>query len=256
MHNWDPQQYLKFNEARLRPALDLLQRIDATHPDTVYDLGCGTGTATRLLKQRWPHAKVTGVDNSATMIRDAAKSGESISWQLASLDEWQPGQPADIIYSNAALHWLPNHVGLFPSLVSSLRSGGTLAVQMPANFNAPSHLLVEESIDAGPWCDRLRPLLRSKPVHSPAFYYQLLASQCASVDIWETQYLQLLQGPDPVKEWIKGSWLKQFLDALEGDERVAFEADYAARVRQAYPPLASGVTLFPFRRLFMVARRG
>ncbi|HEY8709494.1 MAG TPA: trans-aconitate 2-methyltransferase, partial [Burkholderiaceae bacterium] len=152
-----------------------------------------------------------------------------------------------------ALHWLPGHEHLFPALVAQLAPGGVLAVQMPRNFGAPSHTLIADAVRAGPWRARLEPLLRPSPVAAPEFYFDLLAPLVAQVDIWETEYLQVLEGTDPVKEWTKGTWLKQFLDALGEPQRSAFEGDYAARLRIAYPVRADGRTLFPFRRLFVVA---
>ena len=251
--SWNPDQYLKFSAPRLRPALDLLAAVPATQPGNVYDLGCGAGNVTRLLAQRWPQAGVTGVDDSAAMLAKAAADPGGVRWVLRSLADWRAEHPADVIYSNAALHWLPGHAQLFPALLAQLAPGGVLAVQMPRNFGAPSHTLIADTVRTGAWCARLEALLQPSPVAAPETYYDMLAPLAARLDIWETEYLQVLEGPDPVKEWTKGTWLKQFLDALEEPERSAFEADYAARVRAAYPARADGKTLFPFRRLFMVA---
>ncbi|MEI7429634.1 MAG: methyltransferase domain-containing protein [Betaproteobacteria bacterium] len=253
--SWNPSQYLKFTEQRLRPAMDLLAHIALEAPQTVYDLGCGAGNVTRILAERWPEASIIGVDDSATMLENARKEQASISWQQQSIAEWAPTHPADLIYSNAALHWLPGHSTLFPKLMNSLAPGGVLAVQMPRNFAAPSHTLIADTVRAGEWQSRLAHLLVAAPVSNPDFYYSLIAPDAKSIDIWETEYLQVLHGKDPVKEWTKGTWLKQFLDALEPSERPAFEEDYAQRLRVAYPAQANGETLFPFRRLFMIAQK-
>lgn len=254
--NWNPSQYLKFSHARLRPAIDLLARIAVEEPKRVYDLGCGAGNVTRLLCERWPRASIVGVDNSAAMLARAAQEQLSqVRWLNHSLADWSAEEPADVIFSNAALHWLPHHERLFPALMPSLAPGGVLAVQMPRNFSAPSHALLGDTVRAGPWRSRLEPLLTAPPVAEPEFYYALLAPLAASVDIWETQYLQVLHGDDPVKEWLKGTWLVQFLDRLEAHEQVAFEQHYAERLRAAYPRRADGTTLFPFRRLFIVAHK-
>ncbi len=251
--SWNPDQYLKFAAPRLRPAIDLLAAVPAEHPRTVYDLGCGAGNVTRLLAQRWPLARITGVDDSAAMLAKAKEGLANVCWIEQGLADWRADQPADVIYSNAALHWLPDHARLFPELFAQLAPGGVLAVQMPRNFDAPSHTLIGETVRAGAWRGRLDALLQAPPVARPDFYFDLLAPLAASVDIWETEYLQVLEGSDPVKEWTKGTWLKQFLDALDETQRDAFEADYAARLRLAYPRRADGRTLFPFRRLFIVA---
>jgi trans-aconitate 2-methyltransferase len=252
---WNPEQYLKFAQPRLRPALDLLAHLSVIQPRTVYDLGCGTGNITRLLADRWPDALVSGVDDSAEMLAQAAQQSGAIRWIQQSLATWTPSEPADLIYSNAALHWLPQHTALFPSLVAKLAPGGILAVQMPRNFLAPSHTAIHETVLAGPWRSKLEPLITPPPVGTPQFYYSLLHANAAVLDIWETEYLHVLSGPDAVKEWTKGTWLKQFLDRLSEPQRSEFETDYARRVGTAYPPLANGQTLFPFRRLFIVLQK-
>jgi len=253
--SWDPQQYLKFSQPRLRPAMDLLARIACDEPRLVCDLGCGTGNVTALLLERWPHARIIGVDASAAMLAQATVALPQVQWVQHGLADWQPEAPADVVYSNAALHWLPDHQQLFPQLLQHLAPGGVLAVQMPRNFSAPSHTLIDATARTGQWRSKLEPLLDAAPVASPQFYYSLLAPLTQQLDIWESEYLQLLSGTDPVKEWTKGTWLVPFLDRLDPAERLAFEADYAQRLRAAYPPLADGSTLFPFRRLFLVARK-
>lgn len=250
---WDPAQYLRFVDHRLRPAVDLLSRIDVANPAEVYDLGAGAGNVTRLLKERWPNARITGVDESPEMLAKAASGAPEIVWQLADLGTWRPLRPPDVIYSNAALHWLGDHDRLFPALFSTLAPGGVLAVQMPRNFLARSHTAVAEAVRSGPWRMKLEPLLRPAPVADPAFYFDLLTPRAAGLDIWETEYIQVLEGEDPVKEWTKGTWLRPLLDALGEPERSRFEACYAELVARAYPRRPDGRTLFPFRRLFIVA---
>ena len=251
---WDPAQYLKFADQRLRPAIDLLSRIDFADPAEVFDLGAGAGNVTRLLKERWPGARVTGVDDSQEMLDKAAAVAPEIMWERADLASWRPPRPADIIYSNAALHWLDGHERLFPALFSSVAPGGVLAVQLPRNFSAVSHTSISEAARSGPWRAKLEPLLRPAPVAEPAFYYGLLAPRAATLDMWETEYLQVMEGDNPVKEWTKGTWLRPLLAALEEPERSRFEAHYADLVARAYPRRPDGRTLFPFRRLFIVAR--
>ncbi len=252
---WDPAQYLKFADHRLRPAVDLLARIDSEQPGRVYDLGAGAGNVTRLLRERWPEAAVTGVENSAPMLERARAAHPEIQWEEADLGRWRPGEPAGVIYSNAALHWLAGHDRLFPALLAMLAPGGVLAVQMPRNFAAPSHTAITEAARSGPWRERLEPLLRPAPVAEPARYFEILAPHAADLDLWETEYLHVLEGPSPVKEWLKGSALMPLLSALEEPERARFEARYAELVDAAYPPGPDGRTLFPFRRLFLVARK-
>jgi trans-aconitate 2-methyltransferase len=250
---WDPAQYLKFAGPRLRPAIDLLQRVDVESPGAVYDLGAGAGNVTRLLAARWPDARIVGIDSSAEMLAKAAAENPGIEWQQADLASWRPSRPADVIYSNAALHWLDGHDELMAELLTCLNPGGVLAVQIPRNLGAPSHTSISDTALAGPWRETLVPLLRPSPVAEPAFYYDRLAPRAASLDIWETEYLQVLEGANPVKEWTKGTWLLPLLAALEEPHRGRFEAAYGERVAAFYPPRRDGKTLFPFRRMFLIA---
>jgi trans-aconitate 2-methyltransferase len=251
--SWDPQQYLRFAGQRLRPALDLIAHIPIEHPQTVADLGCGTGNVTRILRGRWPQAHITGVDGSPQMLAEARKANADIAWEQSQLDVWNPPEKYDLIFSNAALHWLDDHPALFAQLAGNIAGGGVLAVQMPRNFAAPSHTLMHELALSPPWHDVLARLLRPMPVLEPTAYYNLLASRAHSVDIWETEYLQVLEGENPVAEWTKGTWLAPLLAALAPGARAAFEFEYRRRVAQAYPRRPDGKTLFPFRRLFIVA---
>lgn len=253
--SWDPAQYLKFAGERMRPAVDLLARVPLEAPATVVDLGCGAGNLAPLILARWQSTKLTGVDSSPEMLARARAEHPRAEFVQADIARWRPAAPVDVIYSNAALHWIEEHGTLMVALLESLAPGGVLAVQMPRNFRAPSHSTIAQTIEQGPWRAKLEPHLRRDPVAEPAHYWRLLEDRAASLEIWETEYLQVLSGENPVAEYTKGSWLKQFLDRLEPAERAAFEADYRRRVAPHYPREADGRTLFPFRRLFVVARR-
>jgi trans-aconitate 2-methyltransferase len=253
--SWDPAQYLKFSGERMRPAVDLLARVPAATPETVVDLGCGAGNLAPLFVARWPQVQLTGVDSSPEMLARARAAHPQARFEQADIGAWRPARPVDVLYSNAALHWLDGHERLFPALLDAVAPSGWLAVQMPRNFGAPSHTSIIETLEQGPWRARLEPRLRREPVAAPGFYWRLLEPLAAELQVWETEYLQVLEGDNPVAEYTKGTWLKQFLDLLQGAERAAFEAAYRARVRAWYPPEADGRTLFPFRRLFLVARR-
>lgn len=252
---WDPQQYLKFSGHRLRPAVDLLTRVPDIAIRSIVDLGAGAGNVTRLLKERWPQAEVAGVEGSAEMVAAGRKAAPDIDWQQQDLASWHPARTYDLIYSNAALQWLPDHAALFPSLMQRLQPGGILAVQMPRNFNARSHALIAETALNGPWRSQVEHLVTPPPVEEPAFYYDLLAAHSESIDIWEAEYLQVLEGENPVREWTKGTWLTRYMDVLKDADKAAFVAAYGERVAKAYPANAFGKTLYPFRRLFIIARR-
>lgn len=254
---WDPRQYLNFADHRLRPAVDLITRIPASDPQQIIDLGCGPGNVTELLANRWPDAQVTGVDSSQKMLDHACTEHPDFNWQSADVGEWTANKPVDLLFSNAALHWLPDHQDLFPRLLSQLKPGGILAVQMPRNFDRPTHRLVEDAAAEAGVYHRLAPLFGPPPTHPPHFYHDLLTPYCSCIDIWETDYLQVLEGDDPVLEWVKGSWLRPFLEQL-GDDKAAqsrFLESYRALTAQAYPKQPNGKTLLPFLRIFILARR-
>lgn len=255
MPTWDPSQYLKFSDHRLRPALDLMARIAPEAPRRVYDLGCGPGTITRLLAERWPGAAVTGIDSSAAMLAKARIEAPAVAFEQADIARWSPPVPADLLFTNATLHWLDDHATLLPRLAAQLAPGGVLAIQMPDNRTSASHLLMDEAAATGPWHEalaRIRPVYSS--MQSPDAYYRILAPVVRQFDIWETTYLHILEGDNPVVEWTKGTALRPYLDALVEPERSDFLAAYAVRIAAAYPAQPGGRTLLPFRRIFIVAR--
>ena len=252
---WDPNIYLAFAGHRFRPAIDLISQISVESPRRIVDLGCGTGSAARLMRQRWPDAAIAGVDGSPEMLAKARSenAGHDIAWIEADLNAWQPDEKADIVFSNAALHWLDGHATLFPRLVKMVAPGGRLAVQMPRNESEPGIGLVNETALDGPWRDRLEKLIRPGPVAEPKFYYDLLAPLVGDISIWETRYVQVLEGDNPVADWTRGARMAPLLAALDEPQRSDFETEYRRRVAAAYPKESDDKTLFPFRRLFFVA---
>jgi trans-aconitate 2-methyltransferase len=252
---WDPQQYLKFGGERLRPAHDLLARIAIDAPRQIVDLGCGTGTVTALLRARWPEAQIVGVDNSKSMLERARTALPDVAWEFADLAKGAPATPPALLVSNAALQWLDDHATLFPRLLSHLRPGGVLAIQMPAQHAAPSHQIGYALAESPRWRDRLRELVRRRPILDPREYYSLLRPRVSSLDMWFIEYVQALTGDNPVAEFTKGSIVGAWLSALSGEDAREFESDYRQQIASAYPPDDDGVTLFPFRRFFLIARR-
>jgi len=255
---WDPSQYLQYAGERLRPAVDLLARVPLECPRAVIDLGCGAGNVTRLLAERWPDASITGVDNDAAMLARArsALDDPRVAFVAGDLATWTPPAPVDLVYSNAALHWIGDHDRVFARLAGMLAPAGVLAVQMPRNFGEPSHRAVADLATSGRWRGLLGALVRKAPVDGPETYLRRLAPLCASVDVWETIYLQRLaareDGEHPVVAFVSGTWLVPYFAAL-GDARAAFLDDYRALIERAYAREVDGSALFPFRRLFIVA---
>tara|TARA_B100001142_G_C14309295_1_gene646009 strand:- start:215 stop:982 length:768 start_codon:yes stop_codon:yes gene_type:complete len=253
IHNWDPSQYLKFESQRIRPAIDLLARIKLECPKIVYDLGCGPGNSTRLLADRWRKARITGIDNSSEMLLQAAQDLQGPTWEEADLQVWSPNKQADLLYSNAALHWLDDHDRLIPKLVNYLNPMGVLAVQMPGNYSSPSHSLILEAVM--PWIDKVGQKIRANPVEELSFYYDILSPIASNIDIWETVYIHELKGKNAVAEWLKGSSLKPLLDSLNKEDAENFFNTYSLLTQKAYPQRIDGTTLFPFRRVFVVAKK-
>ncbi|MFM9444560.1 trans-aconitate 2-methyltransferase [Streptomyces acidiscabies] len=256
--SWDPAQYLRHADHRARPFTDLLARIPglpAPRP-RVADLGCGPGNMTRLLTERWPTARVTGYDNSPRMLADAAAyATPDLDFAHADLTTWAPAEPYDLLISNAALHWVPGHLDALPAWLDALTPGGTLAFQVPDNIDAPLHALMRDLANTPRWKSRLADVLRPESsVHTPEVYLSRLGG---TADIWQTTYLHVLPGTDPVLDWVKGTGLRPALDALADDPeaRDAFVSEYRDLLRQAYPVQPYG-TVLPFRRLFAVATKG
>ncbi|RKT16215.1 trans-aconitate 2-methyltransferase [Streptomyces sp. 1114.5] len=257
---WDPAQYLRFADERTRPLRDLLARVPdlpTRGDERILDIGCGPGNSTAVLRERWPGARITGVDNSAPMLATARAEGEpSADYLLADARDYDPA-PArpDLIVSNATLQWIDGHLDLVPRWAGALRPGGVVAFQVPGNFEAPSHTLLAELRRSPRWRDLLGEDAVRAGVHPPERYLDALAGADCLPDVWETTYSTLLPGPDPVLEWVKGSALRPVLGLLaDPAERAAFLAEYGRLLREAYPAGPYG-TVFPFRRIFAVGIR-
>jgi trans-aconitate 2-methyltransferase len=252
---WDPAQYARFSDERSRAFFDLVGQIGAEQPGQVVDLGCGSGELTATLALRWRAATIRGLDASAEMIeRAAAVAGGRLSFALADAADFN-ASGVDVLISNALLQWLPGHQALLSRWAGQLAAGGWLAFQVPANFGSPSHRLMRELADSARWRDRLAGVLRhGDAVAEPADYLKVLADSGLRVNAWQTSYLHVLSGDDPVLEWVRGSGLRPVLQALAEDEAAEFTAEYAALLRQAYPPGPFG-TVFPFLRTFVVASK-
>jgi trans-aconitate 2-methyltransferase len=252
---WDPAQYLRFSDERLRPALDLLAQVPLERPSRVVDLGCGAGNVTAILKRRFPAAQVLGLDGSPAMLDKARAAAPDCTFVQGNFFTWTPEAPVDLIYSNAALHWVGAHATLFPRLLALLAPGGVLAVQMPAMHREPLRTLPYKIGASGPWAEALRGVTSAPDILDPIQYWDILRPHAAALDVWETIYTHALKGENAVGEWAAGSSLRPFLDALPENLRAPFRAAYDAEANIAYPRRPDGTTLLPFRRLFLVARR-
>jgi trans-aconitate 2-methyltransferase len=255
---WDPTAYRRYGGERIRPFTELLARVDAREPRRVLDLGCGEGTATASLAARWPGAQVTGVDSSPEML--AAAAGSAIPGRLTftagNVRDWQPDWPVDVVVSNAVLHWVPGHPDLLARWAGWLAPQGSLAVQVPGNFRAPTHALLRELCRSPHWAAQVGDAAPPPDaVLDPAGYVDVLTSAGLRADVWETTYQHVLGGPDPVLAWVRSTVLRPVLAQLGDDDAAELTAEYAAALRSAYPPRPDGTTLLPFRRVFAVGTR-
>jgi trans-aconitate 2-methyltransferase len=250
-HTWDPDRYLAYADERGRPFVELLARIEAAEPHDVVDLGCGPGNLTGLLRARWPEARIRGLDSSPEMIDRARVAEPRIEFGVADLRSWATGaDQVDVLVSNATLQWVPGHLDLLPSLAGHLRSGGWLAFQVPGNFGEPSHTIRTELAAEPPYDAHTRDVAVPSS-HDPVVYLEALTRLGMNVDAWETTYLHVLTGPDPVFTWVSGTGARPTLQALPDDLRPGFEAQFKRRLRAAYPE-RDGRVVLPFRRVFVV----
>lgn len=260
---WDPSKYVEFGNHRDRPFHDLVARVRADEPRTVIDLGCGPGNLTATLVDRWPEAHVVGLDSSDEMLLKAQSLRElspqeqsgRLTFQLRDITQWVPDADTDVVVTNAVLQWIPGHQEMLAGWLRVLKPGAWFAMQVPGNFTSPSHTLMRQLAESPRWSTRLGGVLRHDgAVGSPADYLGIMLDAGCAADAWETTYQQVLQGEDPVLEWVRGTGLRPILAALTPLEASEFEAEYSALLREAYPSTIHG-TVYPFRRVFAVAQK-
>jgi len=249
---WDPDVYLKFGGERTRAAADLLARVPLSAPRRVVDLGCGPGNSTALIASRYPNADVLGVDSDEAMLLQARAAVVNARFEAGNFETWTPRETPDLIYTNAALHWASDPLSIASRLFQALAPGGALALQVPQNFDKPSHVEMGAAAQDGPWAKKLAGVFQPLLLNA-SDYARALWPLGAKLDIWSTAYLHILEGEDAVLKWISGSALRPYFARLNADERAGFEANLAARLKRAYPPEADGRTYFPFHRLFVIA---
>jgi trans-aconitate 2-methyltransferase len=251
---WNPDVYLAFADHRGRPFHDLLSRVGAESPRRVVDLGCGPGNLTVTLAERWPDAVIEAVDSSQEMV-DAARA-RGLDAHLGELEAWTPRPDTDVVLSNAALQWVPRHRELLVEWARQLDTGAWIAVQMPGNFDAPSHAAVRELASSPKWIDALRdiPFRVGKIVDPAEDYAAMLADAGCVVDTWETTYVHELAGEHPVLNWITGTALTPVKDILAEEDWQEFRLELIPMLDERYPARPDGRTFFPFRRIFVVAR--
>ena len=252
---WNPALYLTYADERTRPVHELVARLSGPDPKTIVDLGCGPGNSTEVLRQRWPAASVIGLDSDPEMLKAAHKADSAVSWIQADIADWSPETPPDLIFANAALHWVPDHPKLFPRLFQSLAPGGALAVQMPFNFDEPSHACMRAAAALPRWAPMGLSRGAIAPLLQPEQYYDLLAPLAGHLDLWVTSYQHVMADAAAILTWVRSTGLRPFTAGLSPEDKDAFEADYLAMLETAYPIRSDGKRLLRFPRLFLVARK-
>ncbi len=261
LHTWDPDRYLTYADERGRPFVELVSRVGHEQPRDVVDLGSGPGNLTALLAQRWPEARVVGLDASEAMVGRARadQPGGPVEHRVGDLRDWAPESPVDVVVTNAALQWVPGHLDLLPRLVAQVRPGGWFAMQVPGNFDQPSHTVRAELAAEAAYAMFTAGVARPE-AHDARTYLTALTALGCEVDAWETTYVHVLRGPDPVLEWVSATGARPTLEALPPDLRERFSAELGRRLATAYPPVpgpdGEPVVLMPFRRVFAVAQVG
>jgi len=252
--DWDPSNYLRFEDYRTRPAIELASRIRVAAPDTVIDLGCGPGNSTQVLRERWPDAAVVGLDSSRGMVAAARETYPDQEWVLGDIGEWSSAEPFDVVFSNAALQWVPDHARVVPHLFRQVDAGGALAFQVPSREYCAVRALIDEVADDARWASRMTAARSALTIEEPHVYYDLLAPLARAVDMWEMIYHQVMESPAAIVEWISSTGLRPYLDALDSDEeRQRFVSLLEERVAASYPQRSDGMVLFPFQRISAIA---
>jgi len=253
--DWNPELYLKFNKERIQPSIDLVSRIDFDHPLNIIDIGCGPGNSTQILTQRWPESKVTGVDNSAAMIERAKLDFPDQEWKLLDAGKDEIKGKFDIVFSNAAIQWIPKHYELLAKFKSILSDQGVVAIQLPLFFDMPLGKSIARISKEKQWWSVMDGVDQLYTMHHYSEYYDFLSSLFNSVVIWETNYIHVMDSPDSILEMIRSTGLKPYIDRLDKDQdKLDFEKKVLTSIREDYPTQKNGKVLFPFKRMFLIAR--
>ncbi len=256
MSDWNPDLYMQFKSERTQPSIDLISKIPLADPKTIIDIGCGPGNSTQALVLRWPNANITGLDSSASMIRKAREDYPDQQWVVADGSTYNPESEFGLVFSNAAIQWMLDHTQLLKQLHGLLSENGVLAVQIPQFWDMPLGKIIADVADDERWRERTKGVTDMFTINDCGFYYDNLSYLFASVDIWQTDYMHILESHQSILEMMRSTGLKPYLERLESEpDKQAFEASVLQDVAASYPVQKNGKVILPFKRLFFIACR-
>ncbi|HEX2919600.1 MAG TPA: methyltransferase domain-containing protein [Bacteroidales bacterium] len=255
-NDWNPAQYLKFDKERLQPSIDLVARIDYIDPAKIIDIGCGPGNSTQVLLNRWPGSKIVGADNSQAMIKRAKEDYPEQKWILFDAGIDLIDDKFDIVFSNATIQWIPDHGSLIQRFSEMLIDNGVLAVQLPLFFEMPLGRSISVISKNGKWSAATNDVDNLFTINDQSFYYDNLARYFRKIDIWTTDYYHVMDSQSSILAMIRSTGLKPYLERISDDnDKKSFEDHVMNGIKNDYPLQANGKVLFPFKRLFFIAKK-
>jgi trans-aconitate 2-methyltransferase len=254
--DWNPDLYLKFDRERIQPSIDLVARIDFEKPERIIDIGCGPGNSTQILVQRWPDSEVMGVDNSPAMIEKAKKDYPNQNWRLLDAGKDEIKEKFDMVFSNATIQWIPDHAVLLKKFHNLLSDNGLIAIQIPLFWDMPIGKAIIKVAAHNRWNSVTKGVKELFTIHDSSFYYNHLSELYRAIDIWESNYIHILDSQLSILEMIRSTGLKPYLDRIGNvQDQQDFEDQVFKEIQIAYPLQINGKVLFPFKRLFFIARK-
>ncbi len=257
MSSWDPSQYLRFKDERTIPSHDLAEKLTLRAPEEIFDVGCGPGNSTAVLRERYKTAHITGGDLSPDMISRARKDHPDMDFIVFDAKTGFDGihDRYDIIFANASLQWVEGHRELVPKMYRALKKDGELAVQIPRQDIHPMHRILREIASRERWIDHsdIRP--RKMNILSPEGYYDLLSGLGSEFRIWETVYYHVMGSHEAIIDWYKGAGMRPYFEALDEKMRPGFTAEVLEEVRKEYKKQDDGRILLKFPRLFFIVKK-
>jgi trans-aconitate 2-methyltransferase len=252
--DWKPELYLKYRNERTQPSIDLVNKISMDFvPENIIDLGCGPGNSSQVLVQRWLTSYFVGVDNSVSMIEKAKMDYPNQEWVVADASNYKTDLKFDLVFSNATIQWIPNHENLLSKFHELLSDRGILAIQIPMFWDMPLAKAIEKVSKGNRWKTRTKDVLNLFTIHDYFFYYDQLSGLFNTIDMWETDYMHILDSQNSILEMIKSTGLKPYLERIEGNaEKLEFEEEVLNEIKRHYPLQKNGKVIFPFKRLFFI----